>query len=135
MNQEIGRRNKLSKIIFLPTWQCILLDWFHKSVPVRSLTEQNYFLYEISLDFVVVGKYISFHFNIFNGCKDFSFLQVHPLPLFYKVVLQGSYFLSYKKFHDFPWLFLSFPWLIIHNPVKYIQWHFCPSWYTIKIDS
>jgi len=47
----------------------------------------------------------------------------------------GSYFLSYKKFHDFPWLFSFFPWLIIHNSVKYIQWNFCLSWYTTKIDS
>jgi len=53
--------------------------------------------------------------------------------------MQGSHFLSCKKFHDFPWvfpwLFPSFPWLIIHNSVKYIQCNFCLSWYTIKIDS
>jgi len=53
--------------------------------------------------------------------------------MFCSIINQGSYFLSYKKFHDFPWLFPwlfpSFPWLIIHNSVKTIQWNFCLSWY------
>jgi len=32
-------------------------------------------------------------------------------------------------------VFPSFPWQIIHISVKYIQWNFCLSWYTMKIDS
>jgi len=43
-----------------------------------------------------------------TGCYAHESFSIH---------VQGAYFLSYKKFHDFPLLFLSFPWLIIHNSV------------------
>jgi len=83
---------------------------------------KSYYKHYVTLHFIILHYIIwllYIHFSMWNT-SGFVLLKLQKIPWFSMT---------------FSMSFSSLPWLIFHNSVKYIQWNFCLSWYTMKIES